>query len=50
MARPGELGVRARRRELAPTLPLDESDYLFVTPEQCVERLLPFRELGARDS
>ena len=44
-----EAALRARRRELAPTQPLDESDYLFVTPEQCVERMLPFVELGAGD-
>ena len=44
-----EAAVRARRRELAPTQPLDDSDYLFVTPEQCVERMLPFVELGAGD-
>src|SRR4029453_9085279 len=44
-----EAALRARRRELAPKLPIDESNFLFVTPEQCVERLLRFRELGARD-
>jgi alkanesulfonate monooxygenase SsuD/methylene tetrahydromethanopterin reductase-like flavin-dependent oxidoreductase (luciferase family) len=44
-----EAAVRERRRELAPTLPLEEGRYLFVTPEQCVERLLPFAGLGARD-
>jgi F420-dependent oxidoreductase-like protein len=44
-----EAALRARRRELAPRLPIDESGFLFLTPEQCVERLLPFRELGARD-
>jgi F420-dependent oxidoreductase-like protein len=44
-----EAALRARRREPAPTLPLDESDFLFLTPEQCVERLLPFAELGAGD-
>ena len=44
-----EAALKARRRELAPTLPIDESNFLFVTPEQCVERMLPFAELGARD-
>ena len=44
-----EAAVRARRRELAPTLPIDESNFVFVTPEQCVERMLPFAELGAGD-
>jgi alkanesulfonate monooxygenase SsuD/methylene tetrahydromethanopterin reductase-like flavin-dependent oxidoreductase (luciferase family) len=44
-----EAHLRARRRELAPKLPIYESDFSFLTPEQCVERLLPFRELGARD-
>ena len=44
-----EAALRARRRELAPKLPIDESAFLFVTPKQCVERLLPFHELGARD-
>jgi F420-dependent oxidoreductase-like protein len=44
-----EAQLRARRRELAPRVPIDESNFLFLTPEQCVERLLPFRELGARD-
>jgi alkanesulfonate monooxygenase SsuD/methylene tetrahydromethanopterin reductase-like flavin-dependent oxidoreductase (luciferase family) len=44
-----EAALTARRRELAPTLPLDESQFLFVTPEECVERMLPFVELGAGD-
>jgi F420-dependent oxidoreductase-like protein len=44
-----EAALKARRRELAPTLPIDESNFLFLTPEQCVERMLPFAELGARD-
>jgi len=44
-----EAALRARRRELAPKLPIDESEFLFLTPEQCVERLLAFHELGARD-
>jgi alkanesulfonate monooxygenase SsuD/methylene tetrahydromethanopterin reductase-like flavin-dependent oxidoreductase (luciferase family) len=44
-----EAALKARRRELAPKLSIDESSFLFLTPEQCVERLLPFRELGARD-
>jgi probable F420-dependent oxidoreductase len=44
-----EAGLTARRRELAPQLPIDELGFVFVTPEQCVERLLPFHELGARD-
>jgi F420-dependent oxidoreductase-like protein len=44
-----EADLRARRAELAPTLPIDESNFLFLTPEQCVERFLPFAELGARD-
>jgi alkanesulfonate monooxygenase SsuD/methylene tetrahydromethanopterin reductase-like flavin-dependent oxidoreductase (luciferase family) len=44
-----EAALRARRRELGPNLPIDESDFLFLTPEQCIERLLRFRELGARD-
>jgi alkanesulfonate monooxygenase SsuD/methylene tetrahydromethanopterin reductase-like flavin-dependent oxidoreductase (luciferase family) len=41
--------LRARRRELAQTLPVNESKFLFVTPEQCLERMLPFVELGAGD-
>lgn len=44
-----EAALKARRRELAPTLPIDESSFIFVTPEQCMERMLPFVELGARD-
>jgi alkanesulfonate monooxygenase SsuD/methylene tetrahydromethanopterin reductase-like flavin-dependent oxidoreductase (luciferase family) len=44
-----DAAVSACHRELAPTLPIDESRFLFVTPEQCLERLLPFAELGARD-
>jgi alkanesulfonate monooxygenase SsuD/methylene tetrahydromethanopterin reductase-like flavin-dependent oxidoreductase (luciferase family) len=44
-----EAALRARRRELAPTLALEEPDFLFLTPQQCVERILPFAELGAGD-
>jgi alkanesulfonate monooxygenase SsuD/methylene tetrahydromethanopterin reductase-like flavin-dependent oxidoreductase (luciferase family) len=32
-----EAALRARRRELAPKLPIDESAFLVLTPEQCVE-------------
>jgi F420-dependent oxidoreductase-like protein len=42
-----EAALNARRRELA--LPIEESNFLFLTPEQCVERMLPFAELGAGD-
>jgi alkanesulfonate monooxygenase SsuD/methylene tetrahydromethanopterin reductase-like flavin-dependent oxidoreductase (luciferase family) len=44
-----EAALGTRRRELAAKLPIDESAFLFLTPEQCVERLLAFHELGARD-
>src|SRR5919201_1668926 len=39
--------LERRRREA--TLPLEPSRVLFVTPEQLVERMLPFAELGAGD-
>jgi alkanesulfonate monooxygenase SsuD/methylene tetrahydromethanopterin reductase-like flavin-dependent oxidoreductase (luciferase family) len=44
-----EAAVEERRRELALTLPIEESNFLFLTPEQCVEKMLPFAELGAGD-
>jgi F420-dependent oxidoreductase-like protein len=44
-----EAAVKARRRELGAKLPIEESKFLFVTPEQCVERMLPFVEHGAGD-
>jgi F420-dependent oxidoreductase-like protein len=44
-----EAALRERRRELAPKLPIEEAKFLFVTPEQLVERMLPFAELGAGD-
>jgi alkanesulfonate monooxygenase SsuD/methylene tetrahydromethanopterin reductase-like flavin-dependent oxidoreductase (luciferase family) len=44
-----DAALSARRRELVGKLPIDESNFLFVTPEQCVERMLPFVELGAGD-
>jgi alkanesulfonate monooxygenase SsuD/methylene tetrahydromethanopterin reductase-like flavin-dependent oxidoreductase (luciferase family) len=44
-----EVALKERRRELAPALPLEEENFIFVTPEQCVERMLPFAELGAGD-
>ncbi len=44
-----EAALAARRRELAPALPIDESSFAFLTPEQCVERMLPFAALGAGD-
>ncbi|HKR99390.1 MAG TPA: LLM class F420-dependent oxidoreductase [Candidatus Dormibacteraeota bacterium] len=44
-----EAALEERRRELAPTLPIEESNFLFLTPEQCVERMRPFVELGAGD-
>jgi F420-dependent oxidoreductase-like protein len=44
-----EAALQARRRELVPRLPLEESAFLFATPEQLVERMLPFVELGAGD-
>jgi F420-dependent oxidoreductase-like protein len=44
-----EAALRSARRELVPKLPIDESMLVFLTPEQCVERMLPFAELGARD-
>jgi F420-dependent oxidoreductase-like protein len=44
-----EPGLRERRRELAAKLPIEESLFLFLTPEQLVERMLPFAELGAGD-
>jgi F420-dependent oxidoreductase-like protein len=42
-----EAELRDRRREAA--LPLEASRFLFLTPEQCVERMRPFVELGAGD-
>jgi alkanesulfonate monooxygenase SsuD/methylene tetrahydromethanopterin reductase-like flavin-dependent oxidoreductase (luciferase family) len=44
-----QAALRERRRELAPTLPIEESNFLFLTPEQLVERMQPFVELGAGD-
>jgi F420-dependent oxidoreductase-like protein len=44
-----EAALAERRRELAPTLPLEESRFLFITPEQLIERMRPFAELGAGD-
>jgi F420-dependent oxidoreductase-like protein len=44
-----EIALEERRRELAPVLPLERSKFLFATPEQLVERLLPFAALGAGD-
>jgi alkanesulfonate monooxygenase SsuD/methylene tetrahydromethanopterin reductase-like flavin-dependent oxidoreductase (luciferase family) len=44
-----ETELAARRRALAPSLPIDESNFFFATPEQCVERMRPFAELGAGD-
>jgi F420-dependent oxidoreductase-like protein len=42
-----ETSLKARRREL--TLPLEDEKFLFLTPEQCVERMRPFAELGGND-
>jgi F420-dependent oxidoreductase-like protein len=42
-----EANLEARRRELVPKLPLEASAFLFLTPDQLVERMLPFVELGA---
>jgi F420-dependent oxidoreductase-like protein len=42
-----ETALRTRRREVK--LPLDESQIAFLTTEQCVERMLPFAQLGAGD-
>jgi alkanesulfonate monooxygenase SsuD/methylene tetrahydromethanopterin reductase-like flavin-dependent oxidoreductase (luciferase family) len=44
-----EAALKERRRELAPKLPIEEWNFLFLTPEQCVERMRPFVELGAGD-
>jgi F420-dependent oxidoreductase-like protein len=44
-----EAALMERRRELAPTLPLDESRFRCLTPEQCVELMRPFAALGAGD-
>ena len=44
-----EAAVTTRRRELGPTLPIEEENFLFVTPEQCIELMRPFVELGAGD-
>jgi F420-dependent oxidoreductase-like protein len=44
-----EAALAARRRALAGKLPLDESYFRFLTTEQCVERLIPFIDLGAGD-
>jgi F420-dependent oxidoreductase-like protein len=41
--------LEERRRELAPVLPLEQEKFIFVTPEQLVERMQPFVELGAGD-
>jgi len=46
---PDEAAVAERRRELAPALPIEESNFVFLTPEQCVERMRPFAEHGAGD-
>jgi F420-dependent oxidoreductase-like protein len=44
-----ETDLAVRRRELAPTLPLEDYKFRFLTPEQCVALLRPFAELGAGD-
>jgi alkanesulfonate monooxygenase SsuD/methylene tetrahydromethanopterin reductase-like flavin-dependent oxidoreductase (luciferase family) len=44
-----EAALKERRRELAGMLPIEESSFLFLTPEQCVERMRPFVDLGAGD-
>jgi F420-dependent oxidoreductase-like protein len=44
-----EADLASRRAELASTLPLDASKFRFLTPEQCVDQLRPFAELGAGD-
>jgi alkanesulfonate monooxygenase SsuD/methylene tetrahydromethanopterin reductase-like flavin-dependent oxidoreductase (luciferase family) len=44
-----EAALKERRRELAPKLPIEEWNFLFLTPEECVERMGPFVELGAGD-
>jgi F420-dependent oxidoreductase-like protein len=43
-----ETELAALRRE-PPPLPIDVSSVEFLTPEQCVERMRPFAEHGARD-
>jgi alkanesulfonate monooxygenase SsuD/methylene tetrahydromethanopterin reductase-like flavin-dependent oxidoreductase (luciferase family) len=42
-----EASLARRRRELA--LPLEDEKLFLLTPEQCVERITPFAELGAGD-
>jgi F420-dependent oxidoreductase-like protein len=44
-----DAALEDRRRELAPALPLEQSKFLFTTPERLVERILPFAALGAND-
>ena len=39
----------AARRRRPPAIPIDLSGVEFLTSEQCVERMRPFAELGARD-
>ena len=44
-----EAALKERRRELTGKLPIEEEKFSFVTPEQLVERMRPFAELGAGD-
>ena len=44
-----EAALADRRRELAATLPIDQDLFVFATPEQLIERMRPFAELGAGD-
>jgi F420-dependent oxidoreductase-like protein len=44
-----EAELRERRRELTGKLPLEQEKFIFVTPEQLVERMRAFAALGAGD-
>jgi F420-dependent oxidoreductase-like protein len=44
-----EAALAERRRELAATLPIEQDMFIFATPEQLIERMRPFAELGAGD-
>ena len=39
----------AARRSEPPAMPIDLSNFEFLTPDQCAERMRPFAELGGRD-